>query len=51
MTSTTVLTLLNGKASTTSSRNSSSSKPATPMETQHSHFSMGIPFTACMEQP
>src|SRR5439155_15798996 len=25
--------------------------PATPMETQHNHFSMEIPFTACMEDP
>src|SRR5436190_18893768 len=48
--STSILTLLNGNPRTTSSANKSRRQPATPMEVQHSHFSMEIPFTACMRR-
>src|SRR5262245_22716191 len=40
-----------GTPKATSSRKSSRSSPATPMEPKHNHFSMKIPFTATITHP
>src|SRR5262249_11909891 len=41
----------NGNPVNRSSKNNKSSKPATPMEPQHNHFSIAGPFTANIPQP
>src|SRR5579875_1451608 len=50
-TSTVVLKPPKGTLRKMSNKNKSRHKPASPMETQHNHFSMKRPFTACMTPP